>query len=360
MIVIADDITGAAEIAGLAHSYGLSTELQIVHPGEGDVFLSKTADVLVLATDTRSMTAEEAYVEIRRIATYLLPISEPVFKKTDSALRGHVVEELKALIDITGKRQALFVPANPSKGRIIKDSIYYIKGVALAETAFSYDPEFPALTSSLSERFPKAQSYGINMPDATSEESIQCLIESIKENIIPAGAADLFEAYIKKVFSLSTPNVQHRDFKIPTTDIIIICGSTQSKVPDLAFPVSSIPQEIYDGQTNTAIWQEDAHNKYKQQKSLIVNIPYTHRTGKDIAVHLRETTAKVVCSIIQQEHPKEIIIEGGATAYTILCHLHFHSLNIVAQIAPGVIRMRTENETYITIKPGSYPWGNIF
>ena len=343
MIVIADDITGAAEIAGLAFSYGLSTELQIVQPVDGSISFAKDTDVHVLATDTRSMTAEEAILETNRNANYLLPLSEPIFKKTDSALRGHIVEELKALMETTSKRQALFVPANPSKGRIIKDGIYYIKGVALAETAFSYDPEYPASTSSLSERFPEATSCGINMPDAT-----------------PAGAIDLFEAYIKGLFSLSEAPQQQTTYKIPTEEVIIVCGSTQSQTPELDFPISSIPKELYDSQTDTTSWQEDALKKYKQHHTLILNIPYTHRTGKDIAVHLRNAMAMVLGFITKQEHPREIIIEGGATAYTILSYLKIHALSIVAQIAPGVIRMRTGNGVYFTIKPGSYPWGNIF
>ena len=360
MIVIADDITGAAEIAGLAFSYGLSTELQIVQPVDGSISFAKDTDVHVLATDTRSMTAEEAILETNRNANYLLPLSEPIFKKTDSALRGHIVEELKALMETTSKRQALFVPANPSKGRIIKDGIYYIKGVALAETAFSYDPEYPASTSSLSERFPEATSCGINMPDATSVESIQSLVASLTPDTIPAGAIDLFEAYIKGLFSLSEAPQQQTTYKIPTEEVIIVCGSTQSQTPELDFPISSIPIELYDSQTDTTSWQEDALKKYKQHHTLILNIPYTHRTGKDIAVHLRNAMAMVLGFITKQEHPREIIIEGGATAYTILSYLKIHALSIVAQIAPGVIRMRTGNGVYFTIKPGSYPWGNIF
>ena len=99
-----------------------------------------------------------------------------LFKKTDSALRGHVVAELTALMEATGYRRAVYLPANPSKGRIIKDGAYYINGNPIHETDFSFDPEFPAKTSVLRERFPDAEGKGIIMPDAESEEDVRKVI----------------------------------------------------------------------------------------------------------------------------------------------------------------------------------------
>ena len=159
MIVIADDITGAAEMAGIAHQHGLSVRLSIAGSLCCDRGTAERTDVLVIATDTRSMTEEEAVNETLRITSQLSPLTSHLFKKTDSALRGHVVAELSALMQTTGYQRAIYLPANPSKGRIIRNGCYYIKEVRgeksevrevpIHETAFSYDPEFPAKTSVL-------------------------------------------------------------------------------------------------------------------------------------------------------------------------------------------------------------------
>ena len=59
IIVIADDITGAAEIAGIAHRYGLRVLLSIdeICQGTGS---KEVYDVMVIATDSRSYSSEQA------------------------------------------------------------------------------------------------------------------------------------------------------------------------------------------------------------------------------------------------------------------------------------------------------------
>ena len=135
MIVIADDITGAAEMAGIAFSRG--QQVRLVCSSSVCSSTTATDGTIVIATDTRSMSAAEAAEETRRIISHLsLPLlishsltsgqsvalrtSFLIYKKTDSALRGHVVAELSALMEATGYRRALYLPANPSKGRIIR------------------------------------------------------------------------------------------------------------------------------------------------------------------------------------------------------------------------------------------------
>ena len=199
MIVIADDITGAAEIAGIAFSQG--QQVRLVCGGSVCDCNTTTNGTTVIATDTRSMTEAEAVAETRRIISHFsFPVPHSsflIFKKTDSALRGHVVAELTTLMEATGYQRAVYLPANPSKGRVIRNGIYYINNAPIHETPFSYDPEFPAKTSVLKERFPDAESKGIIMPDAESEEDIRNVIAEYNDGkTIFAGAADLFSAMI--------------------------------------------------------------------------------------------------------------------------------------------------------------------
>ena len=113
MIVIADDITGAAEIAGIAFSKG--HQVSLVCGSEESGCATATYGTIVIATDTRSTSEGEAIAETRRIASpYRGEVGrELLFKKTDSALRGHVVAELTALMQATGYERAVYLPANP-------------------------------------------------------------------------------------------------------------------------------------------------------------------------------------------------------------------------------------------------------
>ena len=356
MIVIADDITGAAEIAGIAFSKG--QKVRLVCGGEESGCDTVTNGTTVIATDTRSTSEAEAIAETRRITSAFSLQPSAFFKKTDSALRGHVVAELEALMQATGYKRAVYMPANPSKGRIIKDGIYFINGKPIHETDFSFDPEFPAKTSVLRERFPDAERKGIIMPDAGSEEDIRNIIDKYNDgHTLFAGAADLFSAFLAPFLPPQvTPLTSHLS-PLTSKTTLILCGSTQSKPLDLGIPIAPMPRDIYDGNDDISIWDT---SEYAKAHSLILTMPFTHRTGKEVAVHLRTMMAQKAKELIAQYTPSQLIIEGGATAWATLQALGWTQFRIERQIAPGVVQMSATNGTLVTLKPGSYPWGNLF
>ena len=89
-------------------------------------------------------------------------------------------------------------------------------------------------------------------------------------------------------------------------------------------------------------------------------MPYTHRTGKEVAVHLRTMMAAKAKELVAVYCPQHLIIEGGATAWATLQALGWTDFTITAQLAPGIVQMSATNGTLVTLKPGSYPWGNLF
>ena len=369
MIVIADDITGAAEIAGIAFARG--AEVRLICGRDNATY--STDITTVIATDTRSMGEAEAAAETKRIVSHsllftLLPPkgrsvarnNSSLLKKTDSALRGHVVAELTALMEVTGYERAVYLPANPSKGRVIRNGIYYINNIPIHETDFSFDPEFPARTSVLRERFPNAEEKGIIMPDAENEEDIRNIIAEYDDGkTIFAGAADLFSAMIgmgcgrlkEPIAKRPIPIIQNKN------STLILCGSTQSKTLDLGIPVAPMPQEVYDDSDDMSLWDTTAYEQ--EQHSLILSIPHTHRTGKEVAVHLRTVMAEKARQLVAEHCPDQLIIEGGATAWATLQALGWTEFTITAQLAPGVVQMSATTGTLVTLKPGSYPWGTI-
>ena len=359
MIIIADDITGAAEIAGIAFAQGQQVRLSC----DSSVCCDHVATLTtVIATDTRSMTESDAVAETRRIASHLAPRTSNLFKKTDSALRGHVVAELVALMEASGYRRAVYLPANPSKGRIIRGGVYYIKEereVPIAETAFSYDPEFPARTSSLKERFPDAAAHGIIMPDAETLDDIRRVVSEYDDGqTLFAGAADLFALWLEAANKkASTPLSSPPLSSSLSSNCLILCGSTQSKPLDLGIPASPMPLAVYDGSDDITRWDCSPYDR--QPHSLILTMPYTHRTGKTAAVHLRTMMARQAAVLVERHRPDHLIIEGGATAWATLQALGWTQFVIERQVAPGVVQMRAAGGTLVTLKPGSYPWGGL-
>ncbi len=346
MIVIADDITGAAEIAGIAFERGQQVHLQCGSDIKNSDFNGE--NVLVIATDTRSMSEQESSVESRRLAQQLPHPTPLLFKKVDSALRGHVVSELAALLEATDYERAVYFPANPSKERTIKKGTYYIQGQPIHETAFSYDPEYPATTSILQERFPDAAAHHILMPDAESLDEMEKNVHSYQDGkTLFAGGADLF--------AMLCPKGCQRNSSMEGIQgsVIMLCGSTQSQPIDIGVPIVEMPLAVYDGKQTAAEWLKNI-----DETSLILTIPHHHRTGKATAVYLRSVMAEVAKGLVARQRPDHLIIEGGATAWATLQALGWKDFTITRQIAPGVVQMSATNGTLVTLKPGSYPWSS--
>src|SRR5699024_7352560 len=122
IVVIADDLTGAAEIGGIGLRYQMMVEIEM------ELQLDSDADLLIIATDIRSQTVESAKSQIKRIAQRIKKLGKPpefTFIKVDSVLRGHILAELQVLLEELGKGVALLVPANPHLGRTIKEGNYF-------------------------------------------------------------------------------------------------------------------------------------------------------------------------------------------------------------------------------------------
>src|SRR5688572_5722033 len=110
--VIADDLTGAAELAGIGLRYGLRAEVVTELTRETD------ADLLVVSMDSRSMDKQDAVRKASETTAAIAGLHpEMIFKKVDSALRGYVAEEIAAHLNILHLQKALLVPANPVLGR---------------------------------------------------------------------------------------------------------------------------------------------------------------------------------------------------------------------------------------------------
>jgi len=128
IFIIADDITGAAEVAGVCLRYGLTVSFGI------DSLPDISTDVCVIATDSRSMSETEAYnihLKLSELVSKFSP--ELVFKKCDSVLRGYVLTELFALMNATKQKKIVFQPSNPITGRCIRNGIYYINNKLISQ-----------------------------------------------------------------------------------------------------------------------------------------------------------------------------------------------------------------------------------
>lgn len=370
ILVLADDITGAAEMAGLAHSMGCSVAFTTAIEQ-----IPLDAEVTVVATDTRSMGREEAVAFTRSLVEQLRALPPmPIFKKCDSALRGHLIAEAEELFAL-GCRRALILAANPSKGRCVEGGIYRIGGVPIAETVFRTDPEFPATTSEVVALLGEGVHYlradeplpdvGICIGESRSEKEVATQVARIDAQTLLIGAADAFRALL---WQRGFRPVAHPAFEgLGAHRTLIALGSTVrhdlSQEPFFRrnrVACCPMPDEVFGGASPEG-WIAECRAAMNGAESLLLRIPQAVKVDGSKALHLRGAMAETVASLIHTLHPEEVVIEGGASAFAILAVLGWADFTVVNEIAPGVVRLRhTATDTCLTFKPGSYPWGAMF
>lgn len=95
VLIIADDLSGAADCGIACASHGLSTVVVL-----GDTAGEIDTDVLSVDGNTRHLDSAKAAAETARLVRkYIRDEGQLFFKKLDSTLRGNVAAELVAALE---------------------------------------------------------------------------------------------------------------------------------------------------------------------------------------------------------------------------------------------------------------------
>ncbi|MGH7993978.1 MAG: four-carbon acid sugar kinase family protein, partial [Limisphaerales bacterium] len=260
--VIADDLTGAAEIGAVGLRHGLSAE--IIQRGKP----SGRAEVVCVDTDSRSCNPGEAGKRAAAAARLLCEAgAQWIYKKVDSVLRGQVTAEIEAAMKQLQLNRALLLPANPSLGRVIRDGQYVVRGKLIHRTEFAHDPEYPRRTSQvlrllkLPEKFLIRMSNGdhtlsdntIVVGEAATPEDVQDWAAYRKAGMLPAGGSEFFGALLDTEHFPARAGNGLLPEPAPGRELFVCGTSTESarKFINAArrckAPVFSLPQEMIWG-----------------------------------------------------------------------------------------------------------------
>jgi uncharacterized protein YgbK (DUF1537 family) len=145
-LVVADDLTGAADTGNQFAARGFVTEWASM-----GAELRQETQVRVINTESRYEPPEKAAERVHR-AVEGNPASV-VYKKIDSTLRGNLAAETDAAVAAADADLALVAPAFPANGRTIVGDFHLVDGTPVAETAEGNDPEQPVPSSRLTAAF---------------------------------------------------------------------------------------------------------------------------------------------------------------------------------------------------------------
>jgi len=375
--VIADDLTGAAELGAVGRRLGLKAEILCNdRPSSG-------ADLVCVDTDSRSCPPAEAAKRAAAAAELLKSVgAQWIYKKVDSVLRGNVTAEVEAVMQQLALNRALVLPANPSLGRIIRDGQYFVGGKPIHRTEFARDPEHPRRTSQVLRMVQAPQHFllrlatnGLAVPENTvliaqadSSEKVQAWAGVREDALLRVGGSEFFGALLSKELGCTTPPVEE-EFEFGNDRQLFICG-TASKAGHHLFraarkarvPVFTLPQELMWGNdfspgADEAISQRVVQAFAKGRRVVLgVGLPPVHDVKA--ARRLSESLVDIAERVLRQAEVKYVFAEGGATSAELVRRMKWSRLEVRREWAPGVatLAVADENPLWLTIKPGSYSW----
>jgi 3-dehydrotetronate 4-kinase len=147
--VIADDFTGASDIANTLARAGARTLLSIGTPAGG---LEAGPEAIVIALKTRSIPASEAVAQSLAACRALAGASKLVFKicsTFDSTPAGNIGPVAEALLDELGEDQAIVCPAFPANRRTVYQGHLFVGDRPLNESGMQNHPLNPMTDADL-------------------------------------------------------------------------------------------------------------------------------------------------------------------------------------------------------------------
>jgi D-threonate/D-erythronate kinase len=376
--VIADDLTGAAELGAVGLRHGLRAEIVVSGKPSGE------ADLVCVDTESRSCVPEEAG---RRAATAAKLLREAranwIYKKVDSVLRGQVTAEVESIMNQLRLKRALLLPANPSRGRKIRAGRYYVQGRPIHKTEFARDPEHPRTSSQVLELLPpslvtpiQVSSPGGAMPEAgivvgeaATAADVRHWASLRNPRMLSAGGSEFFSALLSAERKQAGARPAGASANGTAARELFICGTAAQSARkfikaarERGTPVFSLPLELaWRAEFTPGAAEVISHRVVAAFGSasrviLCVGLPPVRvvSVARRLSGHLVQI-AEMVLRRVAVDH---VYAEGGATAAELVRRMGWARLSVEAEPAPGVATLAVEGNTaqLLTVKPGTYAW----
>lgn len=391
VLVIADDFTGANDAgSGLAQA---GARVHVLFGTEGPL-PEDAADVLVISTDSRAVSASQAAERVAQVVQHFAAQLQQgwLFKKIDSTLRGNVGAETAAALRASGKRLALVAPAVPRLGRTTREGKVWVNQRLLTDTEFASDPKTPILSARVlvqmqidgteidlptlrSDRLDAvlAAAHGVVVVDAENESDLARLITAaarLAEKPLLVGAAGLSDA-LGAALSVR-----------PSRPVLAVVGSMSSSAQQqIATLLNQRAVEIVDVDIRQLFqqpawpdrnrWIEQAETalragrhtvirtcQHESQRHEIEHLSQQHSvTRQQLGEAISQLLGEMTHSLCQTQLPHALYLSGGDVAIAVAQALGasgFKIQGLVAGCVPHGVLLNSEFTLPVMTKAGGF------
>ena len=398
LLVIADDFTGALDTGVQFSKQGIQTLVSTETVVQYDA-LPQEIEVLVLNTESRHLTFEQAYEKTKKILEDAKVSQIPfIYKKVDSALRGNISAELKAILDTSEQAPVPFLPAYPEMNRVVIDGHLYIEDVLVSESVFAKDPYEPVTESNVMRRLQseagiesvlvKEQDLpkkGVVIFDAQTDDMLLTHAKRLAdENLlgVTVGCAGFAKILAQQLF----PDGKEVACKLQKP-VIVVCGSVnpitkkQIEYVEKEYPrISLTAQQLLD----PTYWEASAgQNEIKEYLQLMETQPlvifetYSDQTTAEIVTYseekalsadvcrfrIGESLGKLTKALWSKHQENTFLFTGGDTLFQAMTVLGVTGIKPLTEIKPGVVLSAIEwnsQEMQVITKSGGFGTEELF
>ena len=375
LIIVADDLTGAMDVAGPLAGRGLPT--WVVASTNGCTLATlPAADVVSINADSRHLSEERAAQRVRNVVRELVhPDSEILIKKIDSTLRGNVVVETLAMLEASGRSAAVVAPAFPRQGRTFIEGVVHVQGVSLNETSFARDALSPPPSEPLHELFRRADAHAevrsigrggpialatdrrrqVFVVDSASDEDLRATLRTCERHLkdtLLVGSAGIAEALAEICFEQASGASTVPALEGP---LLFVVGSrTEQSTQQANALIEAGPARIVAAPNG---YVDIAAALRAIEPVLVLKATPDTKRGEGDPTEVAKRLGASVATLLDRRSIAAVVATGGDTAAAVLQHLSQPVLRVVGTLLPGIPFSRIQaggREVWFVTKAGGF------
>jgi uncharacterized protein YgbK (DUF1537 family) len=370
VLIIADDLSGAADCASAFFKAGLETLVVIDRQAEQSID-TEAAQVISIDADTRRLPGTEAAKVHLDIYNRYRSEGQLLYKKIDSTLRGNFAKELGSIINQAGL--AIVAPAFPLADRFTMNGHQYLNDMPLEMTEIWRGEGMTGtahLPSMLARHGIKTASICINEIRQGAEQ-LRALLETCAGDGMQAVVCDAeadgdLQTIAHASISLSIPrfwvgsaglaNHLPAAAHAAAKSVLVTPVNTSGSILTVVGSVSSVSRNqaeylfatgqmeridaparvLRQGQSHPQ-WQElqnTLDRSLQKKRDILLMMGMEEPVNMGEGLQLCEALALLVAPLA--DHIGAVISTGGETARAILSAMGSKGLRLVGEIEPGV------------------------
>ncbi|OII15199.1 hypothetical protein BIU97_14810 [Curtobacterium sp. MCBA15_009] len=367
MGVIADDFTGATDIATAYAARGYRTEVLTGRTAAA----APGADVVVIALKTRTAPVETAVTESLAAHDRLVAAGHTRFtvkycSTFDSTDRGNIGPVLDALVQRTGASRCVVVPAFPANGRTTYQGHLFVGSDLLEHSSMRHHPLTPMTRSRIADLLVPQTSRSVDevhlavvrqgaaavraaldatdaqylVVDAVDDEDLGVIAAATADDVLRSGGSGLAIGTAPGGSDTAT------SFVAAPGRRLVVCGSASARTreqiaaaaaagsPTRRLDVARLATDPEGEVADTLTWLTD---QPEGSAPVVFSVGDPDDVSDDAASSARIEHA--LSEVVAQAVPlgfTRCIVAGGETSGAVVSRLGIERLTVGAVIAPGV------------------------